>query len=382
VTRTRLSRAALGVLWCYAALLVVACIAHVVAAGHDGSDFWTFWRSGRDVLHGRSPYPSLASLPADAGRTFAPFVYPPVAALWMAPLAVLPFAAANVVFVIVNLAAIGGALWLLGVRDPRCYGIAYGSAPVFAAAALGTVSPLLLLGVAGAWRYRERAVVVGLLVAAVVTMKLFLWPLGLWLLATRRFRAAAVSFAAGAVAIVGSWAAISFAGMREYPQLLGRLTELVGPHGYSLYALERALGIGGTTAQTSVYLAAVLAVALAARFVRGDQELLLAALGISLLATPILWPHYLVLLFVPLALAARSFSPLWIALLLLWVDASAWSEGSVVRIGGLLALSGVVVWRALERGEAARSSLLGELAGVEAEALEQGRVLVAVDLLG
>src|SRR5262249_14941507 len=61
-----------------------------VESGPHVSDFWTFWAAGRDVLHGRSPYPTIASLPAVPGPKFAPFVYPPSTAFLLAPVAVLP----------------------------------------------------------------------------------------------------------------------------------------------------------------------------------------------------------------------------------------------------------------------------------------------------
>ena len=301
----------------------------VPSKGH-GSDFVTFWGAGHAVLHGDSPYPQLSSLPTHAGRLFAPFVYPPVAAFMFAPFALLPLAVAKLIYVALSLGAVGLALRLLGVRDWRCYGAAYGTAPLFAATVIGTISPLLLLGVAAAWRYRDRAVALGLLVAYLVTAKLFLWPLWLWLVRTRRFRAAALSAVAGVVAVAGSWAGIGFAGLRDYPELLRRLSGLTGVHSYSLYAL----GIG-----RAVPVLTVLALAAAGLLLRKDAHLLVAALGVALLATPILWPHYLVLLFVPLALARRTFSVAWLAPLVLWLDSAAWSD-SAIRIVVLFALLG------------------------------------------
>jgi hypothetical protein len=319
----------------------VCLIAFLVAdVGHHESDFATFWQSGRDVLHGRSPYPQLQTLPRHAGpASFAPFVYPPLAAVAMIPLSVLPYSVALYVFILVDLAAVALALRLLGVADWRCYGAVYASAPVYAGTGLGAISPLLLLGVAALWRYRDRAVVAGALVAGVATAKLFLWPLWLWLVRTRRFAAAAVAAVVSVVAVAGAWATIGFAGAREYPKLLGRLTSLVGPESYSPYALGRSLGLGGGTAQAAAYLVALAAIALAAWRLSDSRRLLSAAIAISLIATPILWPHYLVLLFVPIALARRSFSPLWLAPLALWVDSSAWSSGSTTRIVGLLAIA-------------------------------------------
>jgi hypothetical protein len=338
----------------FPSLTLVGLVALSVANGRHGTDFHTFWQSGRDVLHGRSPYPSLSSLPRHANpQTFAPFVYPPVAAFSMAPLSLLPFGVAKIVFLALDLAAVGLALRLLGVLDWRCYAVAFASVPVYAATALGTVSPLLLLGVAAAWRYRERAGAAGLLVAYVITAKLFLWPLWLWLVRTRRFRAAAVAAVASVVAVAGSWAAIGFAGLREYPRLLGRLTELVGPRSYSPYALGRAVGLSGGTSQLVVYAVAALALCAAALFVKGDRRVLVAAVGIALLATPIVWPHYFVLLFLPIALVRRTLSPLWAAPLLFWLRYSPWSHESTPRILGVFAIVALIGVVTLRRGSAA-----------------------------
>jgi alpha-1,2-mannosyltransferase len=329
------------------AVLPLALMAYalviIIVNGRWGSDFSTFYDSGRAVLHGHTPYPSLASLPAHAGKLFAPFVYPPVAAFVIVPLSLFPFSVATVLFFVVNFGATALALRLLGVRDWRCYGLICVCPPLFSALAVGTISPLLFLGVAAAWRYRNRAVTAGLLVAYVMTAKLFLWPLWLWLIRTRRYAAAAVAAGSGLVAVIVSWSLIGFAGMRDYPHLLSRMTELEGPHSYSLYSLARSLQVGPSHSQDLVYLATVAAVAAALVFVRGDRQWLVAAIGISLLATPILWPHNLVLLFVPVALTHRRFSVLWMAPLMLWIDSSGWSEGITWRIVGVLVFCAAIV---------------------------------------
>ena len=329
-------------------LLMGACLGDATAAGPHHSDFWTFWSAGRDVLHGHSPYPALQSLPHEAYRKFAPFVYPPVTAFTMVPLALLPYWAAKVVYLLLSVGAIALSMRLLGVRDWRCFGAVFACAPAYAAVGLGAVGPFLALGAALAWRYRDRAVVAGLAVAYVISAKLFLWPLWFWLVRTRRYRAAAVAAGAGLGAVLASWAAIGFAGLREYPQLLGRLTELVGPHGYSIYALERSLGIGNIAAERSLYVFAFVALALVALFVRDDRRVFVAVIAISLFATPILWPHYLVLLVVPIALVTTRLSPLWIAPALLWIDAPAWSKGPAWT-GSLLVLVTVIAVAAMWR---------------------------------
>jgi alpha-1,2-mannosyltransferase len=254
----------------------------------------------------------------------------------MAPLAVLPFLAAKIAFFALNLAGVALALRVLDVRDWRCYSLAFMSPPIIEAAGIGTISIPLLLALGLAWRYRERTVAVGLLVAAAVTAKLFLWPVWFWLVRARRYRAAAIAVVASLLAVVGAWAAIGFAGLRDYPVLLGRMTGLEGPHSYSVYSLLRAFGVGDGSASRGVLVLGLVASGLAVRFASDERRLLTALLGVAFLATPILWPHYLALLFIPVALTSPQLSRLWLAPVALWADATAWSHGSPWRIVGEL----------------------------------------------
>jgi alpha-1,2-mannosyltransferase len=324
-----------------------------VTGDRRGSNFLSFWQAGRMVLHGQSPYPLLDALPAVADRfTFEPFVYPAPAAYWMVPLAILPFAVAKTLFLLLNLGSIVVALRLLDVRDWRCHAAAFASVPVVAGASLGTFSSLLLLGAAAAWRYRDRAARVGLIVAVLVVAKLFLWPLWLWLVYTRRFAAAALSASVGAAITLAAWWGLGFAGLHDYPRVLSRLTELVGTNSYSPYALLHAGGLSGATAQRFLFALGAVLVALAAwrfRAIRKDDRAFVAALGVALVLTPILWPHYLVLLFVPIALLRRTLSPLWLLPLLIWFDGHAWSYGDPARIVPFLALCAVPFVLALRR---------------------------------
>src|SRR5581483_7342074 len=102
------------------------------------------------------------------------------------------------VFVVGSAAAVPAALWLLGVRDWRCYGAAFLWPPVLSGVAIGTISPLLLLGVAACWRLRGRG---GLVAAAALTVaaKLFLLPLLVWLWVTGRRAVAVAALTAGVV---------------------------------------------------------------------------------------------------------------------------------------------------------------------------------------
>jgi alpha-1,2-mannosyltransferase len=353
--RLRLAAVRASVLIGLGALPLVLIPLFLVVGGRS-FDFHTFWAAGGDVLAGRSPYPAPDALPAVADRmTFRPFAYPAPAAFLMVPFAVLPFWLANVLFALATVSAIAGALRLLGVRDWRCYGAAFVSWPAVTAVGLGAVSPFLLLGVAALWRYRRTWYASGPLLAFLVVLKLFLWPVAAWLLATRRYRAAAAAAALALVSTLAAWWAIGFAGLAEYPDLLDRLTGLVGQNSFSSYALALALGAPAGSAELALKgLSAVVFCALvwACRRYLDERQGFLACLGAALLLTPILWPHYLVLLFVPVAFASRTFSALWLAPSVLWLGAEAWSNGLPVRIVPLLALTLFLFANALVRHRA------------------------------
>src|SRR5229473_1122991 len=108
---------------------------------------------------------------------------PSLAALLLAPLALIPRGAADVIFAGLEIAAVLGTLRILRVRDWRLYGLVMLCPAVFSGWTLANVTLLLGLGIAAVWRYRAHPLFVGLLIALLVSVKLFLWPLALWLLA-------------------------------------------------------------------------------------------------------------------------------------------------------------------------------------------------------
>jgi hypothetical protein len=191
--------------------------------------------------------------------------------------------------------------------------------------------------------------------AFTAVLKLFLWPLGVWLLATRRWRAAIASAALGALLLLGGWAVIDFAGFRSYPTVVHLLEKVEGPVSYSTVAL---LGLSGT-AQTAVAvvlsLLTVVGIALAARGADGDRRALAVAVAASLVATPLLWLHYLLLLFVPIALYRPRLSGLWFLPLLLWLTPTTHSHGVTWRIALALGVVAVVALRTV--GSSLRPSL-------------------------
>jgi Glycosyltransferase family 87 len=324
-----------------------AMLAYVTSHGYRGYDFQTFWQSGHDVLHGHSPYPR--DLPTAAHRvTFRPFVYPAPAAVAMVPFALLPLAVANVLWAIAGAAAVATSLRLLGVRDWRCYGAVFAWPAIWSSIDNGTITPFLILGCAALWRYRDRAVVAGALVAALVLIKLYLWPLAIWLLATKRWRASLGAVVMGAVGAFAGWALIGFDGMTRYPQLLARLTSLVGDESYSPYALFRSLGASAHVAELLILAAGGGALAAAVRFARrsgGDAAGFVLTIAAALVLTPVVWPHYFGLACIAVALARRNLHAAWMAPMFLFVP--AWSYGQPLLIGvELLAFAGVLAWSA------------------------------------
>ena len=301
-------------------------------------DFPIFRAASKAVLHGHSPYivPSPNAL-----AKFDTFVYPPAAAFVFSPFALVPYSAAKVLMLVLSFASVFIALRLLEVRDWRCYGVAAVSMPVVSSVALGAFSSFLLLGTAATWRYRDRQVAAGALGALTATCKLFLWPLGVWLLVTRRFRAVVVFVLAAVVLVLGGWAAIGFAGLRSYPHLLRLLTDLEAHKSFSIVALLELSGPASTALSALLAAGLVVAVAGAARSHGGDRRAFAVAVVGTLAATPVVWMHYYALLFVPIALYRPRLSALWAVPLVLWLAPSTYSEGVTWRI--LLGLGTVAV---------------------------------------
>lgn len=342
---------ALGQPWELAAFLWVPFLFFAVVLAADlhfrGSSLgdWEIFRgAARSVLHGRSPYP--VADPAALVHNDR-FVYPPITALLVSPLAVLPDLAGRVLVLLLALACVLVALRLLDVRDWRCYGLALLTAPVLDTVSLGALSSAMLLGIAAAWRYRDRPYVAAPVVALTAVAKLFAWPLFVWLLATRRLRTAAAAAAAAFVLLVGGWAAIGFAGLHGYLHLLRVLSRVEAVQSYSLVGLFRLEGGAATALTVLLSIAVVVAVVLAARGPNGDRRALTVAVAGALIATPVLWLHYLVLLFVPIALARPRLSALWFAPLAFWVSPIAHSNGSVWRTCFVLAVAALIVLRSL-----------------------------------
>jgi hypothetical protein len=281
----------------------------------------TLYPAAEAILRGENPYPAPTDEVVRLGRAF---VYPPLVAMATVPFTWLPVSVAEVVVMAILVAAVWLTLGVLDVRDWRCYGIIFLWQPVIAAVKTGNLTILLGLGAALVWRYRDHARWAGASLGLSLAAKLFLWPLVVWLAAARRFATAALSLALAGALLVGSWAAIGFAGLGDYPDLLRRLREIEEPGGYSVYALALDLGASGAVARTlSVVVAAGLLVGCVVLARRGDdRRSFVLALAAALAWSPIVWLHYYALLVVAVAVGQPKLGPAWFVPIVMFASAS------------------------------------------------------------
>jgi hypothetical protein len=291
--------------------LMVLYLVLVARRGVFGYDFrHSFWPAGHAVLHGHSPYP-----PVDAhvlGKRTA-FVYPPIVAIAMAPFALLPVGLATVIAVILTAAALPATLWVLGVRDWRCYTVSLACPPMLACIQTAAISAPLAFLIALAWRRRATGWGTPAWVVVMIAAKLFLWPVLIWLALVRGIRCALLTAAAAAAVVLVPWL-LGFPGERQYPRLLSMLTDIEGSHAYTPRSLALSLGAGTRVAEAVAIMAggAVLLIAVVLRNRPGaDRRILALTLLAALLLSPIVWSHYALVLLPPIAIASRRLSAVW-----------------------------------------------------------------------
>jgi glycosyl transferase family 87 len=332
------------------ALWPVLAIARVVQAGlmkHAVAfDFaQAYLPAGHAVLAGHSPYPA-ATAAALAPRTA--FVYPPLTAYLAAPFTVLPVSVAESIATALAIACVVAILWVIEVRDWRCYAAVFLWAPTFSAIQTVNVNLLLALGLAVLWRLRHRPLAAGLVVGAMIALKPFLWPVVVWLLCTRRFRAAIASAVATSVLVLLPWAAIGFAGLRQYPHLMSLLSTVEGKDAYTVEALLRGV-TSWRVAEALGVLVGLAVLGLMVRIGSGDERRSFAlAIAVSLILTPIVWMDYFVLLLVVVGLLAKRFGPIWLLPLLFWVAPQV-GNGATWQTAACLAIAAAAFVAALRR---------------------------------
>jgi hypothetical protein len=277
------------------------------------------YTAGQRIQHGLNPYQSLDARAAAlrAGRNLGDAAsprYPPPVLIAAVPLSLLPFTVAAVLVLLLSFVSLVVALWLLEVRDWRCMAIACLAEPTFFGAWLGNISALLPLGAAVVWRYRARLWPPVVAVASMIAAKLFVWPLAVWLLVTKRFKTLALAVAIGGLGILVAWAVIGFRGLGTYPHLLANVSYIGEGRGNSLVAALLSFGLPRMIARSIALLCGLLLLGAAWRVSRrphGTRSAFGLAVIAALVASPVVWSFYLVLAFVPIALLSPRFSWMW-----------------------------------------------------------------------
>ena len=280
------------------------------------------------VVDGRHPYPESGTPITDTTNA----VWPIAAVLPAVPLTALPPRAADWIATAFVLACLAGALCVLEVRDWRVYSITLLWPPVVDAYQTANVTLPLALLVALMWRYRDRRLVAGLALGTALALKFFLWPVVVWLAATGRWRAAAISAALAAASLL---ALLPFISLPDYFRLLRDLGDTFDGLSYTPYAL--LVDLGASSAMAHAVAALVGAVVLVLAWRRRSFGLAIAA---ALLLSPIVWRHFFALLAVPLAIARPRFDAAWVIPLGMWAatgtfNGAPWQTALVLVLAGL-----------------------------------------------
>ncbi|HTD63749.1 MAG TPA: glycosyltransferase family 87 protein, partial [Verrucomicrobiae bacterium] len=154
------------------AVLALGAAVVVASALPAGYDFRAYWLAGQHLLNGAKLYPgpdTILGLPDE-------FRYLPIVAVLFVPFAVLPYSVALAIWLVLQVAtAVALGIALIRQLPPLWRPWAAAGYVFFLGlvleVTLGNVNLLSLGLVLAAWRFRDRAVPAGLLLAAAVGLK-------------------------------------------------------------------------------------------------------------------------------------------------------------------------------------------------------------------
>ena len=321
--------------------------------GYLPHDFLAYDGAVRHLLAGRPLYDTSATETGGLGL----FLYPPSFALLMLPIALVPtdLAAPLWMFALIGVALV--AVWLMPVSRVIRWllTLALGlSWPFIDSLAQGQVGPWLLLLFVIGWRSLDRPRVLGVVLAVGTTIKIQPAIVIAWAALTRRYRAAAIAIGvAGALALVATvivgpqaWADLATVLAKTNQPVLTRNSVGIARVAYES-GVPEAIAYGLYVLSV---VAAVVAILAAIRWSSPTASFIVAAIA-SQMISPVIWPHYAIVLFLPVAwLLARD---RWWAILILGATSVPISDGAsaiVYPILFWLALLAVIREGALERG--------------------------------
>jgi alpha-1,2-mannosyltransferase len=269
-------------------------------------DFDTFWRSAAAFWEGRDVYDTGAGLTN---------LNPPLWTLLISPLGLLEPLVAYRVFVLISvLITVGYLAWMAEEARLRPRWTVVGavmlllSSPLLATLALGQIYPVLALGLVAAWvaDRRGRSSIAGVALGLVVALKPSLAPVLLWPLVRRRWGTFGMSLVSGASATLIAAVVVGPGATLDWLKLLSGRSPSAYWDNASLPGAAARLFTENEYAQhiaslpwtiLVAYALGIAAIAItAARVGRGSEVGLWALVAASLLASPIAWHNYLVLL--------------------------------------------------------------------------------------
>lgn len=211
-----------GVVVLVFALLAAVLVASALPAGYD---FHAYWLAGRNLLSGEPLYPdagTILGLPDE-------FRYLPIVAILFLPFALLPYAIALPTWIALQV-AIAAAVGVTLIRPlPFSWRPWAAAGYVFFLGlvleiTLGNVNLISLALALAAWRFRDRAIPAGFLLAAAVGLKFLPITLLLFYVAAGRWRPVLAGAVIGTTAL-GASALVLPDRMAEYIRFAPRLLE-------------------------------------------------------------------------------------------------------------------------------------------------------------
>jgi len=186
-------------------VLVLASLAAVIVASAlpAGYDFHAYWLAGRNMLNGAPLYPdatTILGLPDE-------FRYLPIVAIVFVPFALLPYTVALPIWIALQI-AIAAAVGVALIRPlPSTWRPWAAAGYVFflglvLEVTLGNVNLISLALALAAWRFRDRTLVTGFLLAAAVGLKFLPLTLLLFYAASGRWRPVLAGGVVGTAALV------------------------------------------------------------------------------------------------------------------------------------------------------------------------------------
>ena len=282
-----------------------------IGAGNMDSheDFDSFWRSAEALWIGGDIYHTGAQLvnmnPPFWTVLFAPFgLMEPLVAYWLFFLISLLIAVGYLVWTIDELGLHSGWYIIAGV-------LLIFSSPVLATLALGQIYPVLALGLVTAWvaARRDKPLISGGTLGLVVALKPSLAPVLLWPLVRRRWKASLAAVVSGVAAmlvgviVVGPGATVEYLrilNQRNQASIIASWDNASIPGAAARLFTESEFAEPVATLPWMVFVAYAVGMGLivftALRIRQDSDDGLWVMVAASLLASPIAWHNYLVLL--------------------------------------------------------------------------------------